>query len=327
VAVARAAINWRRAGMPAGLDDAQLRKLAEIALDELDPGAAFTQDTYAVALRWAKGRDPASDPRWHGIALLRPVPESRETLWRDFDAVTTWVTEDPNPDPPLSHATWAVILDHVTPETAIPVGTAANRAGELEVAITSHRVAADNPDAMFNLGVLLQLRAGEGDLAEAEQLWRRAATDHDHPGAMTDLGILLQVHRGDGALAEAEQWIRRAATDHDYPDAMINLAILLEQRRGEGDLAEAEQWYRRAATVYDDAPFRAYAMTALGTLLWERGGEGALVEAEQWYRRAATVYDHGSAMTKLADLLQQRGGEGDLAEAEQWLERARRPRP
>jgi hypothetical protein len=126
-AVARAAINWRRAGKPAGINDTQLRQLADIALDELDPGAAYTDDTYAAALDWARGVDKASDPGWHGIALVRPVPGSNQSLWRDFDAVTAWVTDGPRPDPPLSHRTWTAVLDHVTPDTAFPVGIAAYR--------------------------------------------------------------------------------------------------------------------------------------------------------------------------------------------------------
>jgi hypothetical protein len=210
VAVARAAINWRRAGMPAGINDAQLRQLAELARDELDDGAAFTKDTYRKALEWAKGRDAASEPRWHGIALLRPVPGTKETLWRDYDAVTTWVTGGPNPDPPLSHKTWDAILEHVTAETAIPVGVAAYDASELEVAIVSHRMAPDNPEAMSNLGLLLVERAGEGDFAEAERLLRSAATEHDHFGAMVILAGMLEERAGEGDLAEAQQWSERA---------------------------------------------------------------------------------------------------------------------
>jgi hypothetical protein len=75
--------------MPAGITDGQLRQLTEIALDELGRGAAFTDDSYAAAFARARGEDEKSDPRWHRIALIRPVPGSKQILWRDFDAVTT----------------------------------------------------------------------------------------------------------------------------------------------------------------------------------------------------------------------------------------------
>jgi hypothetical protein len=267
--------------MPAGINDAQLRQLAEIALDQIDQGAAYTEDTYdyAAALEWAKGRDAASEPRWHGIALLRPVPGSKETLWRDFDAVTSWVTDEPDPDPRLSHKTWDAIIDHVTPETAIPVGSAAYEAGELEISIKSHRVAADNPDAMYNLGILLEERAGKGDLAEAEQWYRRAA-DQDYADAMTNLGVLLH-ERGDAAsLAEAEQWYRRAA-DQGNADAMLNLGKPLSERGDAASLAEAEQWFRRAADQGNAA-----AMHNLGVLLTSRGDAESLAEAEKWFEQA-----------------------------------------
>jgi hypothetical protein len=187
-AVGRAAINWRRAGKPAGINDAQLRQLAEIALDELDPGAAYTDDTYASALEWARGVDEASDPRWYGIALLRPVPGSNQTLWRDFDAVTTWATSGPRPDPPLSHQTWTAVLDHVTPDTALPVGLAAYHAGEVDISVTTHRIAAEagRREAMFNLGVLFASKLDPPQLDEARTWYERAA-DAGHTGAMCAL--------------------------------------------------------------------------------------------------------------------------------------------
>ncbi len=91
------AANGGRGGYRAWRAHEPLRQLAEISLDELDPGRAFTDDTYTTALEWAKGRGATSDQRWHGIALLRFVPGSKETLWRDFDAVTTWATAGPHP--------------------------------------------------------------------------------------------------------------------------------------------------------------------------------------------------------------------------------------
>jgi hypothetical protein len=83
---------------------------------------------------------------------------------------------------------------------------------------------------MYNLGLLLQQRGGAGDLAEAEDWYRRAA-DAGITGAMYDLGVLLERRGGDGDLAQAEQWWTRAAEDPRLaPQARNALATMRETR-------------------------------------------------------------------------------------------------
>ena len=101
----------------------------------------------------------------------------------------------------------------------------------------------DHPDAMVNLGVLLQQRGGPDASADAETWYRRAA-QHNDPDAMYNLGVLLQQHGGPDASAEAETWYRRAA-QHDHPDAMVGLGLLVGGRKGSGTSAEAEPRHLR----------------------------------------------------------------------------------
>ncbi|TDQ46144.1 serine/threonine-protein kinase [Actinorugispora endophytica] len=157
----------------------------------------------------------------------------------------------------------------------------------------------EDPATLFDRGLRLRER---GDVAEAEQWYRRAA-ETGHTDAMFTLGLL---HRDRGDAAGAEQWYRGAADSGDT-DAMANLGDLLKER---GDVAEAEQWYRRAAETGHTG-----SMAALGNLLYKRGDAAG---AEQWWRRAAET-GHARAMGLLGDLLD---GRGDAAGAEQWYRRA-----
>jgi TPR repeat protein len=89
---------------------------------------------------------------------------------------------------------------------------------------------------MSELGEIL---AGEGDIAEGERWWLRAAATGDG-GALVDLAMLSRF-RGDHPAAEA--YYRRAA-DAGHAAAIADLgAYLLEQSR----LGEAVGWLTRAA--------------------------------------------------------------------------------
>jgi TPR repeat protein len=113
--------------------------------------------------------------------------------------VTGWETGGPHPDPPLSHQTWAAVLEQLTPDTAFPVGTAAYDAGIDDIYDTGMNDIAeqawqyganyDHADAMYALCLLLSNRI---NWADAEKWWRRAATDHNHAGAMNNLALLLK---------------------------------------------------------------------------------------------------------------------------------------
>jgi TPR repeat protein len=347
LAVAKAAIDWRRAGMPAGMTTEELCELAEVELRELDSTDYLSAPAFQEGLDWARGEDERG--KWKGVALLRPIAGTDPTLWRDFDAVPA---RAPTIDGPLSDRCWDFIARHLTPDNAFPVGLAASRANKPTMAETAFRHGADLGDAraMVGVGLTLVVRGDEASVAEAEAWWRRAA-DQGAAIAMSNLGVLLRDRGDEVSLAEAEAWWRRAA-DLDHARAMYNLGVLLEGRGEEASVAEAEAWYRRAAEQGDagamsnlgvlleerddeDAMAEAVwwwgraaelgdadAMVSLGMLVQGRGDEASVAEAEAWYRRAADL-DHAAAMANLGMLLRDRGDEASVAEADRWFEQAR----
>jgi uncharacterized protein len=349
-------VAWYRTGLKQPLPEDDLRRLWFANLD-LDLRERLEQrpvpdreSLFRDACAWA--REPLITRLLHEQAL---VTEQRDGYVANDYVVDRVVKRSDRPLVPAP--VWQLATD-VALESFIAgdevrlwnVGVAAYGENAPDVAIRAMRAcaSADDPNAMFNLGVLLQQRGDPEALSEAETWWRRAA-QHDQPAAMFNLGALLQQRGDPEALTEAETWYRRAAR-HDQPSAMVNLGLLLQQRgdpealreaetwyrravdhdqtealfnlgallqqRGDPEgLAEAETWYRRAAQHHDTD-----AMVGLGLLLEDQGTPDALTEAETWYRRAAQ-HDHPDAMVNLGALLQQRGGP-DQAEAETWYRRA-----
>jgi TPR repeat protein len=350
-------VAWYRTGLKQPLPEDDLRRLwvANLDLDlrellEQRP-VSDRESLFRDACAWA--REPLITRLLHEQAL---VTEQRDGYVANDYVVDRVVRRSDRPRVP--GPVWRLATDIALgnfiagEETRLwNVGVAAYGESAPDVAIRAMRAfaSADDPNAMFNVGVLLQQRGGPEALAEAEIWWRRAA-QHDQPTAMFNLGALLQQRGGPEALAEAETWWRRAAqhdessamvnlglllqqrgdpealgeaetwyrraVDHDHPDASFNLGALLQQRGDPDALAEAETWYRRAAQ-HDDTD----AMVGLGLLLEDHGTPEALAEAETWYRRAAQQ-DHPEAMVNLGVLLQQRGGRDASAEAEVWYRRA-----
>jgi hypothetical protein len=282
VAIAKALIDWRRAGMPAGMTTDEMYNLAGIELDSLAPNVRYTEGSYDEAFRWASAEIGP------GAALIRPVQGTGHQLWQDFDAVTSWA---PSVDGPLSDVCWEFVDERVTADNALGVGVAAHRAGRLALAERALCLAAEGPsggegsaEAMYNLGVVLAERGDPGGANEAERWWRRAA-DQGH----ADAELRLAVARP----SEAERWWRRAAIRGDA-SAMQSLGLALAERDDPNSIAEAEQWLRRAANEGDTT-----AMFNLASLQARRGN---LEEAEYWYRCAANL-GHGAAMNNLGVLL------------------------
>jgi TPR repeat protein len=350
-------VAWYRTGLKQPLPEDDLRRLwfANLDIDlrerlEQRP-VSDREGLFRDACAWA--REPLITRLLHEQAL---VTEQRDGYVANDYVVDRVVKRSDRPLVPV--LVWRLATD-IALESFIAgnevrlwnVGVAAYGENAPDVAIRAMRTfaSADDPNAMFNLGVLLQQRGDPEALAEAETWWRRAAqhdqptamfnlgallqqrgdpealaeaetwyrraAQHDQPSAMVNLGLLLQQRGQAEALAEAETWYRRAA-DHDQTDALFNLGALLQQRGDSEALAEAETWYRRAAQRHDPD-----AMVGLGLLLEDQGTPDAVAEAEAWYRRAAE-HDHPEAMVNLGVLLQQRGGPDASAEAETWYRRA-----
>jgi TPR repeat protein len=315
-------VAWYRTGLKQPLPEDDLRRLwfANLDIDlrerlEQRP-VSDREGLFRDACAWA--REPLISRLLHEQAL---VTEQRDGYVANDYVVDRVVKRSNRPLVPAP--VWRLATD-IALESFIAgnevrlwnVGVAAYGENAPDVAIRAMRAfaSADDPNAMFNLGVLLQQRGDPEALAEAETWWRRAAQP-DQPTAMFNLGLLLQQRGDPEALAEAETWYRRAV-DHDHPDALFNLGALLQQRGDPEALAEAETWYRRAAQHHDPD-----AMVGLGLLLEDHGTPEAVAEAETWYRRAAQHHDT-DAMVGLGLLLEDHGTPDALAEAETWYRRA-----
>jgi TPR repeat protein len=332
VAVAKAVIDWRRAGMPAGITTDQLEELARIVLPDVDDAGVerFDDDGQAFqdALAWATGKADldAGRLRWKGVALVRPIKDTDPSRWRDFDAVTTWApTANGGPDGPVSEASWSFILNHLTAHTGSAVGAAAYDADKKSIAESAFRRTIElamnegkwghAATAMTNLGVLHYQRGGDTNIDEAERLYLQAA-ELDNADAMTNLGSLYRLRGGDTNLAEAERLYRQAA-QLGHVGAMNDLGSLLRLRGGDANVDEAERLYLQAAQLGD-----ANAMTNLGSLYRLRGGDTNLAEAERLYGQAVEL-GNANAMTNLGSLLYEHGsGADDHAEAERLWHRA-----
>jgi TPR repeat protein len=315
-------VAWYRTGLKQPLPEAELRRLWVASLDSdlrqlLERRTASDQEhLFRDACAWAC--EPLIARPLHEQAL---VTEERDGYVANDYVVDRVVKRSDRP--PVPAPVWRLATD-IARQSFIAgngvrlwnVGVAAYGENAPDHAITAMGAlaSAGDPNAMFNLGVVLQQRGDPEALVEAETWWRRAA-QHDQPNAMLNLGLLLQQRGDPDALVEAETWYRRAA-QHDQPSALFNLGALLQQRGDPEALVEAESWYRRAAQ-YDDPD----AMVGLGLLLEDRGDPKALAQAEFWYRRAAK-HDDADAMVALGLLLEDRGDPEALAEAEIWWRRA-----
>jgi hypothetical protein len=310
IAVAKAAIDWRRAGMPAGLNDEQLLELATIELDEVNEQVNQHErfadvESFRAALDWANGEEDtkAGRYRWKGVALVRPVAGTDPILWQDFDAVTATI------DDPLSERCWDFVAQHLTADTGTAVGVRALYAGMPSIAEAAFRTSAENDMvAMSALGFLLATRGGDENEAEAKRLWQQAAK-HGFANAMFNLGNLLQARGGDENVAEAERWYREAAKRF-HTSAMSNLGTMLWNRGGDKNRSEGTEWIRRAAGL-GSAP----AMANLGLLLANQGGDENLAHAEDLLRLSADL-GYAPAMSDLRRLLRARGGDKYVAEAD-----------
>ncbi|HWE90779.1 MAG TPA: tetratricopeptide repeat protein [Pseudonocardiaceae bacterium] len=252
VAIVRAAIDCRRAGLQRPVPEEILRRLQPVYDAHGHPL------DFADGLAWALARVCAT------VALL----SGEQDGYLAFDQL---VEDAENTGRQVPEATWRVLLDSVTdPAELFDIGRRAYRAGRRPVAeIAFTRSAAAGDAAGRNgLGVL---RHDEGDEQAAES-WYRKAVAGGNTHAARNLGMIMMDR---GERAEAERLYRQAA-EAGNALAMNSLGIVLEGRR---ETAEAEHWYRGAAEAGN-----AVAMNNLGLVLEDRGDIDA---AHDWYRRAA----------------------------------------
>lgn len=317
VAVARAAIDWRRAGflkpVPVGL----LRELSNHYLSGPRTSARFNS-----GLAWATA------PIYAEVALIQETPggySPYDFIVQHADNVRLWEIPEP---------AWELLLHHAEAHELVELGQAAWARGETQRAESAYLCgeAAGVAEGPYYLGMLCHER---GDLQAAETAWRRAdrmgsaeaayllgawlaeeggasqdveeafrrAADRGQAQAATRLGTILRL-RGD--IDGAEEAYRRGMERGD-PDGALGLGGIHYDR---GELGDAEAVYRWA-----DARGNGLAAANLGVILQERHD---LANAEAAFRRAADRGEPRGAGA-LARLLEQRG---DLAGAETAYKRA-----
>jgi tetratricopeptide (TPR) repeat protein len=245
VAVARAAVDWRRAGITRRITPDDLAGLYKLYLE---PGAASSSDLRR-GLHWAQ------EPLDSGAALLRLAGEESEYEAHDYivDFLEGRTLEADRREaiPPRA---WGEFIARVATQDLVAVGYAAYTQPDsplLDIAERAWSKATHSrePDAAalasFYLGALC---VRKGRLAEAEAAYRRAI-ESDHPDAgplaAVNLGVLLEGRAGRELEAEAAY---RQAIESGHPDAAPRaaavLGLLLSGQPGRQ--AEAEAAYRQA---------------------------------------------------------------------------------
>jgi tetratricopeptide (TPR) repeat protein len=279
-AVAVAALDWRRAGLPRPIMEAELRELYALCLKRFHPLLEANDKDYQDGLAWAR------EPLESRAALLMPSTDEGIEGFEIFDYVRDWADgAGSDVDQRLRavpESAWRFVIDRAVPAEASTIGLAAYARGNLDAAENAWTKAADSddaPEAAVNLGLLLKEK---GEYAAAEEAYRRVI-DSGHPKeaprAAVNLGLLFEE---EGEYARAKEALRWAITSR-HPDhapwAAINLGRLFEE---EGEYAAAEEAYQRVIDSGhpDKAPMAA---GALGLLLAEQGEYG---RAEEAFRRA-----------------------------------------
>jgi hypothetical protein len=286
VAIVRAAIDCRRAGIQRPVPEAFLRQLYPIYCTAQDR----RQSNFDDGLVWAMKSV---------CATARLLTEEEHGSYQPFDQL---VEDAENDSSPVPEATWRALLELLAdPGEVAELGGRASMLGYRQIAEVALTRAANagNAGGMNGLGVELYKR---GQDAEAKE-WFRKAADTGDTIAMCNLGL---VSTGAGQPSEAEEWYHKAIDAGDTT-AMGLLGVLLGNQ---GREAEAVTWYRKAADAGNGE-----AMRDLGVLLQRQGN---VAEAEAWYRKAANA-GNSDAMRDLAILL---GDQSNDTEAETWYRKA-----
>ncbi len=243
VAVATAAINWQRSGMPPGtLTEPVLRELTALALHQVAPQVEMTPKAFNVGLSWARKEVAAQ------IALVRCVSKTSEDTIRyaALDAIVAWADSN---QAPLTHEVWDFVFDRADPADVLTVAVTADRLGETEIARRGWQRAIDSGDpaaapwGAVNMGVLLKQLGDPVGARDAFQFAINSGYQDATPFGAVNLGLLLR-RLGD---PEGARTAFQRAIDSNHPEvrprACMHLGRLLEQL---GDLDAAQSAYQQA---------------------------------------------------------------------------------
>ena len=307
-------VDWARCGLTRPINKPDLIALARDTLNENRPALSARDDEIDEALREAgesaAGEGQAALLRTHLLADQAHGYEASGYLVAADDGQTG---ETPRP---VTEATWQRFLQRATDEEALAIGIAAYLRGNISVAVTASRRAAEagNTDAQYHLGLLLADELDPPDLNGARTWWTRAA-EAGNTDAQYHLGLLLADELDPPDLNGARTWWTRAA-EAGNTRAQYNLGVLLATGLDPPELAGARTWWTRAAEAGNtDAQF------GLGVLLADELDPPDLAGARTWWTRAAEA-GNTRAQYNLGRLLVDRLDPPDLAEARTWWTKA-----
>ena len=288
VAVARAAIDWQRAGMPPGsIDEPVLRDLTRLALAGIAPNLDMTDRAFKLGLDWA------SDEVAAFAALVRREPPGggQACRFRAFDGVVSWARHH---TAPVDSHTWEFVLARARDSDLLNVGIAAGNAQQWETAIRAfHECVFMAAESLLTAKALL-LKGGalaerrryreaifayeqvidRFGAAEDPEIARRVAMALVHKGI-----VLYTTGRADDAIAAYDQvadWFgttRDPALAQDVATALVNKGVVLEEKldRPADALAIYDQVIERFGTAKDPtlAEQVARALNSKGDALGE----------------------------------------------------------
>jgi tetratricopeptide (TPR) repeat protein len=187
LAIARAAVDARRAGVLRPIDEAELKLLFPPYLRQVNTGIAPTTKQFAAGLTWA------ATPVASQVAILRPVAKSQ---WEILDYIIEAESGEHNHTArPIPGFLWRELLTATTPADALTIGYTSYLADHIDIAIDSMRKAQQHPPTAargaFLLGLLLRESA---DWTGARVAYQRALDSGDPdvgPRAAVNLGVML----------------------------------------------------------------------------------------------------------------------------------------
>ncbi|MCB1035581.1 MAG: serine/threonine protein kinase, partial [Acidobacteria bacterium] len=217
---------------------------------------------------------------------------------------------------------------------------AASRVLEEVLANHRNRGQLDGPEAATALNLLAMVRLRQGDVTEAEELFRQALEIRsarlgpDHLATLESLNGLAEVLFARQQTEEAGELFRqvlrgrRQQLSNDHPDVVLTLNNLAVVQQARGDLAGAEETMkevieRRRRLYGEEHPHVALAYNNLGQVL---SFQGKHEEAEEWLERALALSRrlYGETHPRVADLQYSLGlvldDLGRASEAESRLE-------
>ncbi|HEX4702272.1 MAG TPA: hypothetical protein VH352_09120, partial [Pseudonocardiaceae bacterium] len=186
-AVARAAVDVRRAGLSRPISEDELKHLFPLYLRHVNSGIAPTADQFTSGLTWA------ATPVASQVAILRQVRTAR---WEVLDyVVEAEAGEHSHTERPIPGFLWPELLAMTAVSDAFGLARAAESAGQLDFARDAMRQAQQHPPsasmASSFLGTLLEK---QNDVIGAKTAYQQAIDSGDTywaPAAAYDLGNLL----------------------------------------------------------------------------------------------------------------------------------------